>query len=87
MNANAAAHEPPVRIEASGDRLVIVDFNAHRHPDAVLRANRNACATAQRLLAANLPGVTDIVPALTTVGGITIRQPYREPRKRFRRAH
>ena len=57
-----------LRVEASGDRLVIVDFNPGRSADAVPLANRRACAAARRLHAAALAGVTDIVPALTTLG-------------------
>ncbi len=56
------------RIEPSGDRLLIVDFNPERDADSVARSNRSACAAAKRLRTANIVGVTDIVPALTTVG-------------------
>ncbi|PLP96815.1 5-oxoprolinase subunit PxpB [Cupriavidus pauculus] len=56
------------RIEPSGERLLIVSFETGTEADALSRANRSACAAAHRLRVANLPAVTDIVPALTTVG-------------------
>lgn len=65
---NPSSTAAPLRIEASGDRLVIVDFNPDRDAAAVPLANRRACAAAQRVLAAKLPGVSDIVPALSTLG-------------------
>lgn len=57
-----------LKIEASGDRLVIVDFNPGRDSSRVPVANRQACAAALRLQQADIAGVSDIVPALTTLG-------------------
>ncbi|QQX82744.1 5-oxoprolinase subunit PxpB [Cupriavidus necator] len=58
----------PWHIEPSGDRLLVVAFDAGRDATALRAANRQACAAAVRIAAAALPGVTDVVPALATLG-------------------
>lgn len=70
---NAAAIGPsaapvPWRIEPSGDRLLVLVFEAGQGAEALAAANRSACAAAARIGAAALPGVRDVVPALSTVG-------------------
>ncbi|MBB1629515.1 5-oxoprolinase subunit PxpB [Cupriavidus sp. UME77] len=60
----APAAQASWRIAPSGDRCLIVEFGTV----ADIAINRQACAAAVRIAAAALPGVTDIVPALTTVG-------------------
>ncbi|WP_354686241.1 5-oxoprolinase subunit PxpB [Cupriavidus necator] len=64
----APAATRPWRIEPSGDRLLIIEFDVGSDANALSAANRQACAAAARIVAAALPGVTDVVPALTTVG-------------------
>src|SRR5579863_4227869 len=69
MNARSPARieiEPASawRIVPSGDCCLIVEFDAL---DPVA-ANRSVRAAALRLRSAVLPGVTEIVPALTTLG-------------------
>lgn len=56
------------QIEPSGDRLLIVAFDTDGSADGLRAANRHACAAAVRIRAAALPGVGDVVPALSTVG-------------------
>lgn len=52
------------RIESVGDRCLMVSFGDRVDP----RINQRVHAFARRLIEANLPGVTDVVPAFTTVG-------------------
>nr|WP_249221366.1 carboxyltransferase domain-containing protein [Cupriavidus sp. KK10] len=66
--ARMTAAAIPWRIEPSGERLLAVAFDAGRDATALHAANRQACAAAARIGAAALPGVTDVVPALATVG-------------------
>jgi KipI family sensor histidine kinase inhibitor len=64
MPVEYATANPPWQIVPSGDRCLIIEFAA----TADLGANRKARAAAAKISAAALPGVTDVVPALTTVG-------------------
>jgi KipI family sensor histidine kinase inhibitor len=52
------------RIETMGDSCLIIEFGTQSDP----AISRRAAAAAVRLRAAALPGVYDVVPALTTVG-------------------
>lgn len=65
---NAAATAMPWHIKPSGDRLLILSFDVGADADTLASANRHTCAAAARIGAAALPGVTDVVPALSTVG-------------------
>lgn len=56
-------HYPVWRIEALGDRCLMVSFEARVDP----AINEAVHALASDLLAQALPGVTDVVPAFTTV--------------------
>ncbi|HEY5633321.1 MAG TPA: 5-oxoprolinase subunit PxpB [Burkholderiaceae bacterium] len=55
--------KPGWRIEAAGDRCLIVEFGDRVDP----AINRTVHALAERLLDEALEGVTDVVPAFTTV--------------------
>lgn len=54
---------PPWRIVPSGDRCLVVEFDEQD----VLRANTAAAQLAQRIWAAGLPGIREVVPSMVAV--------------------
>ncbi|MGF6244688.1 KipI family sensor histidine kinase inhibitor [Paraburkholderia sp. GAS38] len=62
--ANAASDAAEWTLHASGERLLIVELQAKDR----VAANRRARDFAARIGAENLPYISDIVPAMTTVG-------------------
>ncbi|HEY4066565.1 MAG TPA: 5-oxoprolinase subunit PxpB [Burkholderiaceae bacterium] len=53
-----------VKIEALGDQAVVIAFGDEIDPEI----NRRVCALAERIRAARLPAVFDVVPSFTAVG-------------------